>query len=41
MQVQESQLEKLASYAFEDSCHANNPRTVHKADFVQLFNEAY
>jgi alcohol dehydrogenase class IV len=38
--VRDDQLERLVSIAVADGCHANNPRPVAEADFVNLFRAA-
>ena len=39
--VARSELPRLAQVAFEDACHANNPRVVTEADFTAIFTKAF
>lgn len=38
--VNKSQLDRLATLAFEDGCHQNNPRACTREDFSRIFSEA-
>jgi alcohol dehydrogenase class IV len=40
MGVNKSQLDRLATLAFEDGCHQNNPRACTREDFFRIFSEA-